>query len=77
MDIRFYRSLFLICLIFILLPGISQGEGDIGFPFLKIGIGARQAGMGGVFTGIGDDIQTLYLNPRKAHHPEKKIRIHY
>ena len=47
----------------ITLPAISRGQDNVGLPFLKIGVGARQAGMGGVFTGIGDDIYTLYWNP--------------
>jgi hypothetical protein len=43
--------------------GISHAQDGIGFPFLKIGIGARQAGMGEVFTGVGDDLYTLFWNP--------------
>ena len=42
---------------------VSQGQESAGLPFLKIGVGARQAGMGDVFTGVGDDVHTLYWNP--------------
>ncbi len=38
-------------------------QSAVGLPFLKIGIGPRQAGMGHVFTGVADDIHTLYWNP--------------
>jgi outer membrane protein OmpA-like peptidoglycan-associated protein len=44
-------------------PVIVFADGGVGLPFLKMGVGPRQAGMGGVFTGIGDDIYTLYWNP--------------
>jgi len=53
-----------IVLIFvIILPSFLFGQDDVGLPFLKIGVGARQAGMGSVFTGVGDDIYTQYWNP--------------
>ena len=47
----------------ILFPLLVSAQENVGLPFLKIGAGARQAGMGGVFTGVGDDIQTLTWNP--------------
>lgn len=56
-------SCFLLGLGLALLTGTTHGQGGVGLSFLKIGIGARQAGMGGVFTGVGDDIYTLYWNP--------------
>ncbi|MBN1895042.1 PorV/PorQ family protein, partial [bacterium] len=43
----------------------------VGLPFLKIGTGARQAGMGGVFTGISDDVHALYWNPGGLGHIRK------
>lgn len=58
-----------LCVCFFLLLGITflptvvRGQNSVGLPFLKIGIGARPAGMGGVFTGVGDDIYTMYWNP--------------
>ncbi len=58
-KIRYGLSL---CLI-LCLPIILSADGGIGLPFLKMGVGPRQAGMGGVFTGVGDDIYTLYWNP--------------
>ena len=62
MKVRFKKYRFLLILGFILLPAISHGQG-VGLPFLKIGIGARQAGMGGVFTGVADDVYALWWNP--------------
>jgi outer membrane protein OmpA-like peptidoglycan-associated protein len=49
-------------LIFMMTTGLWAQEG-IGLPSLKIGVGARQAGMANVFTGVGDDVYTLYWNP--------------
>ena len=46
-----------------LLPVVCQGQGGVGLPFLKMAVGAIQSGMGNVFTGIGDDLYTLYTNP--------------
>ncbi|MBN2105572.1 PorV/PorQ family protein [bacterium] len=40
-----------------------HAQDDLGLPFLKIGLGARQAGMANVSAGVGDDIYTLYWNP--------------
>ncbi|MBN1780129.1 PorV/PorQ family protein [bacterium] len=54
------------CRIFLLLVIFSAGlyaQDGVGLPFLKIGVGARQAGMANVFSGVGDDIYTLYWNP--------------
>ncbi len=48
--------------LFLMVRGAS-GQDGTGLPFLKIGIGARQAGMGNVFTGVGDDVYTIYWNP--------------
>ena len=57
------RIKILILLAVLLLPAIVAAQGGTGLPFLKIGVGARQAGMGLTFTGVGDDIFTLYTNP--------------
>ena len=50
-------------LLILLLPVLSSAQEGVGLPFLKIGAGARQAGMGSVFTGVGDDIFTMLANP--------------
>lgn len=47
----------------LLLSGMAMPQDPVGLPFLKIGTGARQAGMGGVFTGVGDDVYTIFTNP--------------
>ncbi len=58
-KIRYNLLLWLI----LFLPIILFADGGIGLPFLKMGVGPRQTGMGGVVTGVGDDIYTLYWNP--------------
>ncbi len=62
----FVRWAVLVCLI--LLPVMASGQSGVGLPFLKIGVGARQAGLGGVFTGVGDDIYTVNWNPGGLSH---------
>ena len=47
-------------IIFILV--FSQSE-IIGFPFLKIEVGARPVGMGGAFTAVSDDPYAVFWNP--------------
>jgi outer membrane protein OmpA-like peptidoglycan-associated protein len=47
----------------ILLPAGAEAQNNVGLPFLKIGTGARQAGMAEVFTGVADDIYAMYWNP--------------
>ena len=41
----------------------SGGAGVTGMDFLKIGTGARQAGMGGASAALADDIYSMYYNP--------------
>ncbi len=41
----------------------AGGEGTTGAQFLKLGIGARPAALGESFTGVADDINSLYWNP--------------
>jgi outer membrane protein OmpA-like peptidoglycan-associated protein len=52
-----------IFLILIIYPNTGLSQGSVGLPFLKIGTGARQNGMGGVFAGIADDVYAIYWNP--------------
>jgi len=52
-----------VILFLMLFPVLLAAQDPVGLPFLKIGSGARQSGMGGVFCGVGDDIQTLTWNP--------------
>lgn len=40
-----------------------SAQDNVGLPYLKIGVGPRQAGMGNVFTGVGDDVYTMQWNP--------------
>lgn len=43
--------------------GFASGPGTSAANFLKFGIGARPAGMGGAFTAVADDVNSLYWNP--------------
>ena len=42
---------------------ISEGAGTAGAAFLKIEPGSRPVGMGGAFTGLANDINTIFWNP--------------
>ncbi len=42
---------------------ISDGAGTAGAAFLKIEPGSRPVGMGGAFTGLANDINTIFWNP--------------
>jgi hypothetical protein len=48
------------CLIFCI---EAQGAGTSGNAFLKIGIGAKPAGMGEVSVAVTDDVSSIYWNP--------------
>lgn len=39
------------------------GSSATGFPFMKIGVGARPVGMGGAYTAVADDANALFWNP--------------
>ncbi|MBU1598648.1 PorV/PorQ family protein [bacterium] len=43
--------------------GFSKDPGETAMAFLKLGQGARVAGMGEAFVGLADDINALYWNP--------------
>ncbi len=52
----------------LLLPVLAFGQdfakvGTVGAQFLKIGVGARAAGMAGAFEGVSDDITAIFWNP--------------
>jgi len=63
MKARIHSKIILLVLFVTLFPLVLHGQEGIGLPFLKIGVGARQAGMGNVFTGIADDLYAAYWNP--------------
>lgn len=54
--------LLLITLCF-LMPALNIAQTRYGAKFMQIGIGARQIGMGHTFTGVGDDLYTMFWNP--------------
>jgi len=60
---KIHHTVFRIALPLILMTAWLRAQDGVGLPFLKIGVGARQAGMANVFAGVGDDIYTLYWNP--------------
>lgn len=41
----------------------SSKVGTSGAQFLKIGVGSRATAMGGVYTGVADDVSAIYWNP--------------
>ncbi len=41
----------------------SSKVGTSGAQFLKVGVGGRATAMGGVYTGVADDVSALYWNP--------------
>ena len=52
----------------LLIPALACGQqfakvGTVGAQFMKIGIGARGAGMGGAFEAVSDDITAVFYNP--------------
>src|SRR5512135_1860180 len=58
----------LIVLIVLVLPatGFGGGFSKVGTAsaqFLKIGVGARAAGMGGAFAALSNDVSAMYWNP--------------
>lgn len=63
------KTLLQVMLIALLLATVSpsfasdKGAGTTAANFLKIGIGARAASMGGAFTALADDGTSLYWNP--------------
>jgi hypothetical protein len=57
------RSLRRVLLGFILLRAIPLAAENVGASFLKIGAGARAAGMGSVFTAGADDAAAHFWNP--------------
>ena len=42
---------------------LADGSGTYLASFLEVDGGTRQMGMGGAFTGMGDDAMTIYYNP--------------
>ncbi len=61
------RLIALAGLVALLIPGLAQAEifekvGTFGGQFLKIGVGARGAGMGGAFVAMADDATAVFWN---------------
>ncbi len=58
------KIIFILCAVFSLLWGGNNVTkvGNSAASFLKIGVGARAAGMGGSFSAMDDDITSIYWN---------------
>lgn len=52
-----------ICFIGLPAEAIDDNAGTAGYSFLKIGVGARPAALGGAYVGLADDYSALYYNP--------------
>ena len=46
---------------------IHENAGTTGFNFLKVGIGARGAALGGAFAAVSGDLETPFWNPAGLH----------
>ena len=46
---------------------INESAGTAGFSFLKIGVGARAAALGGAFTAVPGDLEAAAWNPAGVH----------
>ena len=62
------KKLIMLFLIFAIVPAtvvadMHEKAGTTGASFLKIGVGARPTGMAGAYTGIADDLNSIYWNP--------------
>lgn len=55
-----------------LIPDVYAGWGETGAAFLKIGVGARQIGMGGANVALADDVNAIYWNPAGLARLEKR-----
>ena len=61
------RLIALVGLAALLVPGLAQADifekvGTFGGQFLKIGVGARAAGMGGAYVAMTDDATAVFWN---------------
>lgn len=56
-------------------PRAHAANGEAGFAFLKIGVGARAMGMGSAFVAVADDPTALYWNPAGLASGREGIRL--
>ena len=69
MEGRTVKRLILIVLMIVSLCGVSYAAeefakvGTVGGQFLKLGVGARAAGMGASFVSVADDASSVFWNP--------------
>ena len=64
-DLRRYLLIVGVLAVLLSVPQIvlADGAGTYLAAFLEVDGGTRQMGMGGAFTGMGDDAMTIYYNP--------------
>ncbi len=75
------KKLFLFTLVTQLLNPLitfASGPGTSGGQFLRVGVGARAAGMGGAFSSLADDASAIYWNPSGlAQLNQKEVSLSY
>jgi len=57
------KSKYMLFLILLIWPVFVFAQNNFGLGFTRIGVGARQSGLGGSFAGVGDDVYTIFYNP--------------
>ncbi|MBN1621269.1 MAG: PorV/PorQ family protein [Endomicrobiales bacterium] len=55
--------LLLLMQVFVVSAVFAGGKGTATAQFLKLGLGARAASMGGAYTGVSDEVNAIYWNP--------------
>ena len=60
---RFLASLILLAALLQPAAAVNQNAGTTGFNFLKIGVGARPAALGGAFAAVTGDVEATAWNP--------------
>jgi len=60
---RLQKKFIIIALFLTQMAAAGESGGSTGMAFLKVGVGARAAGMGEAFTAVSDDALATYWNP--------------
>ncbi|MFA5858214.1 MAG: PorV/PorQ family protein [Elusimicrobiota bacterium] len=68
---KFVVLLMTVCITMVVAGAAFSAEGTTAMSFLRIGAGARAAGMGEAFTALSDDASGVYWNPAGIVHVKK------